>query len=119
MEDDALYMLPYEGESQFDIVKEERISTERKASGLRGRTARDQWRSHISRSGLVVGKCPQGIRSSAEESLRQGNGLLLTDARRCRKRREYSELDLPGQSDGARHPMVCGIAQKYLPEAAL
>src|SRR5260370_29407829 len=119
MEDDALYMLPYEGESQFDIVKEERISTERKASGLRGRTARDQWRSHISRSGLVVGKCPQGIRASAEESLRQRNGLLFTDARRRCKRREHSKLSLPRQRNGARHPMVCGIAEKYPPEAAL
>src|SRR5260370_39235783 len=119
MEDHALDVLPDKGEPQFDIVKEQRISAQREARRLRSRTAGDQRRSHISRSGLVVGKRPQGIRASAEESLRQGNGLLLTDARRCCKRREHSELDLPGQSDGARHPMVCGIAEKYPPEAAL
>ena len=59
MEDDALNVLPNEGESHFDIVKEKRIASQWKAGWLRSWTTWDQRRSHVSRPSLVVGKRAQ------------------------------------------------------------
>jgi len=53
VEEDTLYVFPDQGEPQLDVVKEERISPERKTCRLRSRTVRDKRRSHIARTRLI------------------------------------------------------------------
>ena len=102
MEKDALDVLPDEGKSHLDIVKEERVSTEWKARGRRGWTARYHWRSNVSRPGLVVRKRAQRIGAASEKSFWQRNRFLIAESRRRGKRADDTELGLPGQGDGSR-----------------
>src|SRR5262245_52770791 len=119
MKEDALNVVADERKSQLDIVKEERVSPERKTGRLRCRATWCQRSSGVARSGLVKGESAERVGAASEEALRQRNRFLLGKPGGRRKRSDDAELRLAGQSEITREAVIGRVAQQGAAEAAL
>src|SRR5689334_8136389 len=77
MKQDALDVRPKKRESQFRVVEEQGVASQRESGRLRARAAGHQWRSCIARSGLVEWESPERIRTTAEKTLGQRDCLRI------------------------------------------
>ena len=81
MKQHALDVRPEKWESQFRVIEEQSVASQRESGRLRAGTSRYERRSCISRPGLVERKRPERISATTKETLGQRHCLRIGQVR--------------------------------------
>src|SRR4029078_810667 len=119
VEEHAPDVVSDQGKTQFYIVEEQSIAAQRESSRLVRRSPGIRGCTDIARTRLIVRKRAEGIRTSAEEPLRQRHCFLIGESSRRRERRDYSELSLARQHNVFREGVVSRVSDQHPAKAPL